>query len=192
MARARVPAWSVKKRSHKIAAVDGGDKGRFVERAKCFGVVPVVKMAAEFLHALDGSKRAAGESRKLGGGQESKLACDLPGIEQQTDIRWRDARRFRSSLLPSHCREPGNCGAPRRIRGSSARCATRATYRNSRSLISMGRWIARRAIEPNGKGLASAHNKRMGAAQRIAQCCAANNQITRTQAQRPTSGVRAR
>src|ERR1700733_331266 len=83
-----------KKRSHKIAAVDGGDKGRFIEWAKSFSVVPVIKVAAEFLHAVDGSERAPGESRELGSGQESKLACDLPRIEQQTDVRWRDTWRF--------------------------------------------------------------------------------------------------
>ena len=89
-----------------------------------------------------------------------------------------ETRGASGNPFPSHCRGSGNCGARRQIRGSSARCAARARSRKSRSLLSMGRWPRGGRLSQMVMGLASAHNKRMGAAQRIAQRCAANSQIS--------------
>src|SRR5579864_2673665 len=53
-------------------------------------VIPVIKVAAVAAHATHGGQSLSGQLREFRHREISKLAGDLAGVEQKSDVRWRD------------------------------------------------------------------------------------------------------
>ena len=83
----------------KIAAVDGGDVGRF-EHAQIVQIVPVVEMAPKAAHALEGAQGQLEAPRHVLGGDEAEIARAHGRQQLKPDVRWRHPHRcFRPRIL---------------------------------------------------------------------------------------------
>ena len=85
-------------RSRQVAAIDRRNRDR-ANRHQRARVVPVVDMAAKLLQLVVGLQAALGQRHKLGNGQIAEGIRRLPGIEQQSEVGGRDARRLKQALF---------------------------------------------------------------------------------------------
>ncbi len=85
-------------RGRQVAAIHRRDGDR-ADGRKGTGVVPVEDVPAKLLHLVVGLQAALGQGNELGNGQIAEGVRRLPGIQQQSEIGGRDARRLKQALF---------------------------------------------------------------------------------------------